>query len=311
MLCGGDRLERLTRLLEGSLGWPVVDLDDPGLPPVAVVVDVAGRARLPDDAVGPPLVLLVGEDDPPLTVARAARGALHVLAWPPAPAALRAALAGGGAVRGRRPWCTVVGSAGGVGASAVALGLAGVRAWTVGRTLAALSGPCHLQDVPVVGPDELTSPAAWAAAAAVPGVEAMRVVGLATDWRRAGRPGEAGIAVAGEVPTVLDLGVLGPADVPDVLVVGPDRAGLDAAGSVPARAVVLRQRGAGVPVAALRRAAAPAPVHVVAEDGRVARACLAGRLPTDAPGSWLRPLAAVAAGLGDRQEASHPAGPTP
>lgn len=332
-----DRYERLSRLVEGALAWPVVAVDDPVLPPVAVLTDVAtarqwasaGGALPSEDAVegaspgrgpatdtggatglavgaahrtGASVVLLVGEDDPPQVAAAAGARAAAILPWPPSVAALRRAVLGGSARGPRavhRAWCTVAGAAGGVGATAVALALAGIRAWRSGRTLAAVSGPPHVPDAPLVGGDDLASPAAWAAGAPVAGLTGLRVVNL----RRADAP-----VVVGSVPTVVEVGatVRATLPAPDVLVVGRDRAGLAAIGDGPARAVVV-VGGGPVDVGRIRRAAAPARVVVVGRDPRVAAACHAGRHPTDAPGSWLRPLADVVAALDGRGAAG--AGP--
>lgn len=288
-----SRSERLTRLVEGALGWPVVDVDDPVLPPVALVADVGSLRTSPPTTV--PVVVLVGPRDDPTVAACAGAVADAVLPWPPTVEQLRAAVRGRAARETLRPWCVVAGASGGVGTSTVALALGGIRSWSVGRTLVAASGPTHVPDAPRVDPPDLSSPALWLAGASVPGLPELRVVGLRRGG--SGRPG------AGAVPTVVDVGVApdpgGVGLAPDVLVVAPDGAGLAAAETTPAGVVVVVGTGP-VPVTALARAAAPRSVAPVAHDPRVAAAAHAGRHPGDAPGSWLRPLGPVVAALDPR-----------
>ena len=279
-----ERCEQLTRLVEGALGWPIVAPGDVELPPVAVIADVVG-APAGEDRWRVPTVLLVAADDAAPAVASAAVRADGVLAWPTTPDRLRAAVLGTAPDGDRRPVCSVVGAAGGVGATTVALAIAGLHAWEHGRTLAVVSGPTHLPDAPVVAAGDLASPAMWSAGSAVPGLSALRAVGL--------RGPVLGTPAVGDVPTVLDAGVV-PDDAalrPDVVVVRPDGTGLGVARTTAASWVVVVGTG---PVGhrAIADAGGQRLVRLRA-DPRVAAACLAGRHPTDAPGSWLRPLVPV------------------
>lgn len=285
-----DRQERLARLLEGGLGWPVVDPTDVVLPPVALLADaesVAGRAR---HAL--PLVLLVDGSDDPTAAATAAATAdrVTVLPWPPGTAQLRAAVVGAAVPPSAGPWCTIVAAAGGVGATTVALAVAGLRSWRHGATLAAVTGPPHVHDVRTVALGHLDSPATWAASAPVPGIDDLRVV-------RVDRSGPDERART-QVPVVLELGVADvAASLPDVLVARPDRAGLDALELTTARLVVVVGEGpAGR--SSVRAAVGDRDVVWLRDDPRVRAACHRGRHPTDAPGSWLRPLTELVAAVG-------------
>lgn len=271
----------LERVVEGALGWQVVGADDPVLPPRCVLADVA---RVAAHAHGlAPVVLLVGPDDDPVRVARAARAATDVLDGVPDAATLTRVVAASAVVpSGRTPWCTVSAAAGGVGATTVATALAALRAWEHGPTLAAVSGPTHQTGAPRLAPGDLAGPAVWEAAAPVVAVDGCRVVGLDS----ATPPAD-----AGPVPLVHEAGVV---DHPaDVLVARPDAAGLGAASGA-ARTVVLVGRG---PVPASRFRAAVDDLVEVPWSARVAAAAATGRLPADVPGSWLRPLVAVVASL--------------
>ena len=271
---------QVERVVEGALGWQVVSTEDTVLPPRCVLVDTA---RAPEHLGGTvPVVLLVDSDDLPQSAARAAHQAAAVVDGVPDAVQLREVVEAAvvAPTVGRAPWCTVAASAGGVGATTVATALAALRAWSHGPTLAAVSGPTHQADAPVVRGDELAGPAVWAAAASVVGVDDCRVVGLAD----AAPPPD-----AGSVPLVWERGVApGPAD---VVVVRPDRSGL-AAIEGHAGAVVVVGRGAVDP-ARCRQAARGQVLAEVPWSARVAAAAAVGRLPTDVPGAWLQPLLPV------------------
>lgn len=280
---------QLERVVEGALGWQVVAPDDPVLPPRLMLVD---PARTAVHAGGPvPLLLVTLPDDDPAGAARAAQHATAVLDGVPDAATLRH-LAGTttGEARGRRPWCIVAAAAGGVGATTVATALAGLRAWRHGPTLLAASGPTHQGGSPVVAAADLASPAVWTAAVPAVGLDGLRVVGL----RDGPVPPD-----AGPVPLVLERGTSEPADpAADVLVVRPDRVGLEAAAHGTGTVVVVG-RGPVAP-AELGRAAGGRNVVACPWSARVAAAAAVGRLPADVPGTWLRPLADVAGMLEDR-----------
>lgn len=282
---GGPLRGQVERVVEGALGWQVVAADDPVLPPRCVLADID---RAPAHAAaGTPVVLLVAPEDDPVRVGRAALHVDSVVAGVPDAAVLRSVVAGAAAApTGRAPWCTVAAAAGGVGATTVATALAGLRAWQHGPTLVAAAGPTHQAAAPRVGHADLASPALWAAAAPVVGLDHCRVVGLRAS---------AAVLDAGPVPLVLE-GGLGPEPVPaDVLVARPDRAGLAAAVGV-ASTVVLVGRGPVAP-RELRAAAPDAKVVELPWSARVATAAADGRLPADVPGTWLRPLVPVAEAL--------------
>lgn len=273
---------QLLRVVEGALGWPVVDVDDEVLPPRCVLVDAARAGAHVGARV--PLVLVVAPEDEPAQAARAGAVASRVLDGVPDAAALARCVAGldHALPRGRTPWCTVGAAAGGVGATTVAAALAGLRAWRHGPTLLATSGRSHQPGAPLVATGDLASPAVWAAAVPAVGVTELRVARL----RDGQLPPD-----AGPVPLVADLGtgVTGA----DVLVVRPDRAGLEAV-AAGTGAVVAVGRGP-VDLAALRRAAEDRPLVSCPWSARVAAAAMHGRLPADLPGTWLRPLAPLVA----------------
>ena len=283
----GAVASQVVRLVEGVLGWQVVAVDDPVLPPRCVLVDAEHAA---DHVGGPvPVVLLVVDGDAPVAVARAARGVHAVLDGVPDAATLTRVVSGATpAVPGvRPPWCTVAASAGGVGATTVATAIAGLRAWEVGPTLAALTGPTHQAAAPLVAASDLAGPAVWTAAAPVVGLGALRVVGV---------HGEDAPGDAGPVPLVLERSVT--QEPADVVVVRPDRAGLVATERATGSVVVV---GRGpLDVRALRAVADGRRLVEVDWSARTAAAAAAGRLPTDVPGTWFRPLLALVEALTGR-----------
>lgn len=288
----GPQRTQVLRVVEGALGWPVVAPDDPVLPPRCVLADVARAAA--HAAGGVPVALVTSSDDDPAAAARAGRHVAAVIAGVPDAAGLRrlvARLELAGAPLAA-PWCTIAAAAGGVGATTVATAIAGLRAWRQGPTLLATSGPPHQAGAPLVGMADLASPAVWAAAAPAVGLSGLRVVRT----HGGGVPRD-----AGTTPLVLDRGVAtGPAD---VLVLRPDRTGLAAAAATAASTLVVVGRGPVDPTS-LRRAAPDRPVALCAWSARVAAAAAAGRLPSDLPGTWLRPLAQVVDALAGRGSGS-------
>lgn len=253
-------------------------------------------AAVTDPAAGPadrdpglPTVLLLPDgSDPVQAAATAARlGPAAVLGWPSDRDRLPAVAAGLLEVPRRRegsPARLIVGgSAGGVGTTTVTLALAGLRAWSGTRTLAAVRGlGSGHRGVPTaaLGGGDL-----WAAAERVPGIDALRAIRLVDH---------------GMIPEITDPAIeavlldLGPDPDCDVLVCRPDAAGLAALAVTTAAAIVLVGDGA-VPGRALMSAAAGRPVLRVPWSARVARAGATGRVPAGLPGSWvagLRPLLA-------------------
>ncbi|MFT5564428.1 MAG: hypothetical protein ACI970_001155 [Myxococcota bacterium] len=285
MVLGGAR-EQVMRVVDGGLGWVVVEPGDAVLPARMVVADVAAvmAGVVPE---GLARVLLVDANDTPGEAADAARGAHAVVHGVPTAAAFASIVRGLADGRIELPWCTVAGAAGGVGATTIALALGGLRAWQHGPTMVVARGPAHTAGVPAVAGAQVASPAAWAAAAQAVGMPELRVV------RLVGAPEAVRI---GPVPVVLDVGVA-PNAVADVLVARPDVAGVESVSAISTSVVVLIGRGPRSP-ADVRAAAGGRTVVEVASSHRVARACAAGRMPTDAPGAWLRPLTEVLAQLG-------------
>jgi hypothetical protein len=144
--------------------------------------------------------------------------------------------------------------------------------------------------LPVVRAAALAGPRAVAAAVRVPGVPGLRA--LATDL-----PTGPGVALPpGPELVVVDRGVAGAAGACDVLVAGHDRRGLDAVGSTPAGAVVLRADAQRLP-ARLRAAVGGRPLVLAPTSARVARAEATGRVPAGLPGTWLARLAPLVAGV--------------
>lgn len=279
----GPGASGVARVVEAALGWHVVAPDDPVLPARCRLVDLAGlRAAGPVPGLAD--VLVVDADDPPGELAAAAREAAVVVGPDPGPDDLRAALDRLAPPAPRSgPWRSVGASAGGVGCTTVAAALAGLRAWRTGPTLLVASGPAHLADVPRLGPADLSSPAAWAAAHPAPGVPDLRVA----RWRRVPDvvPGD-----VADPATVVDLGPVDVAAGPlDVLVVRPDRAGVHAAGEALGRATVVVVGDGPCGVGAVRSVAS-GPVVQLPWSARVAAAAARGRLPAALPGRWLQPL---------------------
>lgn len=175
----------------------------------------------------------------------------------------------------------VGGVAGGVGTSTVAAALAAWSAWTSGHTL--LVARRATAGAPLVPPDALTSSDAWSLAAPLPGVARLRCV-VCPD-------ATAATPVSADRRVVVDVGV---DEDCSVLVVRPDRDGLDAARRTSAGRLLVRAgRGPVRPRDVL--AAAPVGGGVVPHDPRVQRAAMADRLPGGLPGTWLRHVAQAAA----------------
>ncbi len=172
----------------------------------------------------------------------------------------------------------VVGSAGGVGTTTVALALGALVAWAGRQCLVVGRGDVPVPEVRTVAAEVLGGHRAWAAAVDVPGVPGLRAV------RTGDPPGR--VAPPAGVQVVVDGGVDGPGD---VLVVRRDRPGLAAVARSGAGAVVVVDTGPR----AVREVVALAPgrgLAVVPHSARVARLHDAQRLPGSLPGSVLAPL---------------------
>ncbi len=274
--------------VEDEAGWQVVGAGGA----LAPVLTIAGR---PD--AGPRCVVVTDGAPPAELVADALlAGALDVVAWP---AERQRLLEAPLRVRGTQdpaaapPVFRIAGVCGGAGTSTVALAVAGLVAWAGGRAL-------------VVGGDDLLALAgldAWAGPGAVE-LAALAPADAAAEVAALARPVSAvdGLTVLGGG------GIVGattgwPADVvvADLRVPGDVR-GADLAvarcdGSLRVAA------GSHVPVVVvgdgpLDRAAAGrllgrTPVGWLPHSARVARAGVAGRVPSALPGSWLAALRGV------------------
>ena len=280
----GPLAEVVRRTVEGQLGWQVVDDDPTSLVPA--------RLRLIDAAVSAPstlpTLLLVDPGDDPVEVARGT-AALHpaqILAWPVDGATLAAAAATALARRGDRrdtgaATVRVGGAGGGVGTSIVAAALAGIAGWSGRRSLLASAAEAVVPaDSPVLVPSALAALDLWSRASEVPGVgelRAVRIAGPAGDIA----PDDHRIEVA-----VLDQG---PADDVDVLVCARDPRALAALTRTTAGAIVVVGDGP-VPRRTLLEAVGSRRRVELPWSSRVARAAVAGRVPSALPGRWLRPL---------------------
>lgn len=295
--------DQVRRHVEGVLGWQVVDGADPDdaglLRPSVTLVD--GEAESADRR-GVPTVLLVRDDGPSARPEVAAHRAVAtradaVVAWPSGRDELASVvdrvLAAGGQGRVERGRggrvagpgvLSVVGAAGGVGTTTVALALGGLAAWRSRPTLVVVSGDVPVPDVPVASPEALLGAGAWGAAVPVPAVPSLRV--LAVD-----RPVRSVVERVPSLPVggllVVDRGVAAGAD--GVLVARRDRAGAEAVAQASAGAIVLLDEGP-LPEGRVLAGAVAGTVAVVPRSPRVARAGARRRVPSGLPGSWLAPL---------------------
>ena len=279
----------VSAFVETEAGWQVVGADGPPAPVLALTAAPTAGACV---------VITDGVPAPERVAGALLAGALDVVAWPQdrqrllsAPLRVRDGSAGLGPVPAV---VGVAGAGGGAGTSTVALAAGGVAAWAGARVLV-VGGDDLLR---LAGIDAWSGPGAEQLATLPPADAAAEVAGLA---RRVA--GVDGLDVLGGG------GVIGPLHgwPYDVVVVDrrcpPRLAGAnlvvarldasvrEAAGA--AAPVLVRARGPA-PAAAVRRALGRPPAAFLAESARVARAGLAGRVPSALPGSW---LAGVRAGL--------------
>lgn len=275
----------VTAFVEGEAAWQVVG-DGPPRPRLALRDEVRP---------GPPCVIVVdGRPDGEQVRAAMLDGAVDVVAWPDERTRLLGVpgrLAGATSVTMRTPALRIVGGAGGVGTTTVALGLA---------FLAARGGSAL-----VIGSDDTT-----------------RAAGLG-QWRGPGAPDLVGLdpgdvrdevtALARAVPGCVGLAVLGGGAAP--LMAGPRaslRVVIDAGRDLSDATVVVARPDGRLPALAdhdvpvlingsgpLDRAGVAevlgrVPIGWLPDDPRVARAHAVGRVPADLPGSWMAALRAVA-----------------
>lgn len=255
----------VTAWVEGDLGWQVVDPSGP-LPPVLALAD-APCTGLPWIAVtdGPP-------DDDTVT-AQLTAGAEDVVGWPDGRERIPLVATRVDVTRRvgpRRPRVSVAGVAGGVGTSTLALAIGGLLSWG-GAAVLVVGGAA------VLGLAGVSDRVSAGAHAAVPGVTGLSV--------SAGRGDTAGAGWAGDVVVVDDGTRVTPTTT--VVVTRPD-AGLRRARDV-ARPTVVNGRSPLGPSEA-RRVLGRMPLAQLPWSVRVARAGLAGRVPSGLPGRWLDEL---------------------
>ncbi|MBY5161793.1 hypothetical protein [Salsipaludibacter albus] len=273
--------------IESRLGWQVTRGE--ALPARLRLVGVGGSsADASVDGVPLPSVALVGPDDDPIAATRLAQQVDAVVAWPAEHGTLAEVVADlvAGDPRVEVESTRVVGSAGGVGVTTIALALGALSAWRERPSLVVGRGDVPVPDVRQVPPEVLAGHRAWAASTGVPGVDGLRAVRVDAAVGR--------IAPPSGVRVVVDGGVVGPGALPgdapgDVLVVRRDRPGLAAIEESGAAAVVLVDTGPRSATEVVR-AAGGRLVVVVPWSARVARLHDACRLPGSLPGTVLAPL---------------------
>lgn len=276
---GGPQAAAIVRFVERDLGWNAVD-EAGG----ATLTVTDGHVDAPPPG-GPPVVLLVCDERTPAAAAADVLRcrAAAVVAWPRERA--RLATEAQQLARVALPMRTAVdlrvgGAAGGVGTTTVALALGGWFAWARRRVLVLACGPVPGPAGGPAAPQDLLATTTWSAAAPARGLPGLRV--LATTASAGEVPVDAG-------PADVVLRDLGVATEVDVLVARGDAAGLDAASATTAGAIVVVGGGL-VPVDRLRAAGGGRAVVMVPWSARVARAALAGRVPSGLPGRWLQTL---------------------
>lgn len=303
----GALAQEVTGYVEVEAGWQVVAAGGPPAPALAL------RAAA---APGPPcIVILAGTPSTEQVREGLLAGALDVLGWPDdrhrlldALPRLHALNAGPQHVRGPRV-LRVAGVAGGVGTSTLALAIAGILAWSGQRTAVVgaedLLELCGIRDWTGPGAVELaTLDAAGVAAEApellrpVPGIDRLTALGGGGAYVRscAGWPVDAVVADM-RSGAAFELDVLATrGDAWRLLVARPDGS-LRRAASAPHTVPVILMGTGPVDGAGARRLLNRHPTGWLPASARVARAGLMGRVPSSLPGSWLRALRTLLAGL--------------
>lgn len=291
----GVLAQEVIAYVEGEAGWQVVAPQGPPRP----VLTVTNRVR-PGEAH-----VVVVDGTPTLEETRTGLlgGALDVVGWPDDRARLLEApqRAVAATPPGDGPAVLRVGgAAGGAGTSTVVLAIAGLLAWGGQRTL-------------VVGDDDLLALAGWGAWSGPGAAEVglLDPLDVADEVAALARPvpGVPRLAALGGVrerlASVLATTPAWPADAviadlrvspaaADLLVARPD-AGLRAAAGT--RVPVLLVGDGPLDRRGVRRALGAPAAGFLPASARVARAGLAGRVPSALPGRWLAELAAVLGSL--------------
>lgn len=293
--------------VEGEAGWQVVAEGGPPRP----VLTITAVARADRSCV----VVLDGPPSTEQVRGALLEGALDVLGWPDDRARLLEA-----PLRARPDprdesgpaVLRLVGSAGGVGTSTLALACGGLLAWQGGDVIVVggedllrlcgmspWSGP-GTREVAALEAGQAGSEVA-ALARRVPGVDRLRVLGGGAGMvSTAGWPAAAVVMdlraspSAGRFPEdgLWLRDAAGGTDAADVLVARPD-AGLRAAAAAPREVPVLVVGDGPLDRAGVRRALGRAPVGILPVSARVARAGVSGRVPSGLPGTWLAKLSTV------------------
>lgn len=291
--------QEVTAYVEGEAGWQVVSDGGPPHP----VLTLTDRPR-----PGSPCVVVVdgvpGHDQ---TRAALLAGALDVVGWPADRARLIEAPLRAQAIRPPRGGARVLrvgGASGGAGTSTVCLALGGMLAWA-GRRVLVVGGDDLLRlcgRAPWDGPGAVEVAAldavdarreVAALARSVAGMERLAVLGGADARGGAGPSSRRDGARDWPADVVVWDERAGPAEA-DVLVGRPD-AGLRAAAGATVPVVVV---GEGpLDARAVRRVLGRPPLVWLPASARVARAGLAGRVPSALPGRWLAGLRDVLGAL--------------
>ena len=287
----GRLAEEVTAFVEAEAGWQVVGGEGPLLPVLTLAAEAAG----PGSVVVRPGAVTSGEVREALLA-----GALDVVSWPEdrlrllsLPGRLRPASAGPAA-----PLLRVGGCRGGVGASTVALAIGATVAWSGGRAL--VVGDAGLVRLGGIG--------SWQG----PGAAELSVLGAAAahEVERVARPlpGIRGLCVllgSAQLPVpagwpydlvVADVGVAGAAEA-HLVVAAAD----GSLAHAPPGADVLVVEHGPLDRAGVRRALGRSPAGWLPYSARVARAGLAGRVPSALPGSWVKALRAGVGAMAERE----------
>ncbi|MGH8930066.1 MAG: hypothetical protein ACRDZO_05365 [Egibacteraceae bacterium] len=281
--------EEVSAFVEIEAGWQVVGAGG-ALGALEPVLELTGAPR-----VGRPFVVIkeggVGAEE-----VRAALldGALDVISWPEdrarlleAPLRIHAThrqAAGPSVLR-------VAGAGGGVGTSTISLAIGGLLAWSGKKTVVVgdedLLRLCGLGPWAGPGSEELASrgvgdPELFALARPLPAVEGLSILGGGGSAVRStvGWPADA-VVVDLRAPRHL-AGV-------DVLCARPD-SGIAILEAAPKDVPVIVVGDGPLDQLAVRRRLGRAPIAWLPRSARVARAGLAGTVPSGLPGSWLKIL---------------------
>lgn len=280
--------QEVTAFVEVEAGWQVVSPGGP-LTPALELAAVVRPGR-------PCVVIVEGKAGPDQVRSALLGGALDVIAWPEDRGRLLEAPLRVHATRRNTSGPAVLriaGCAGGVGTSTVALAVGGLLAWSDRTVL-------------VVGDDDLlrlcglgpwSGPGAAELAQLDPADAASQVVTLARPVSGVDRLsvlGGGGTAMGGtgEWPVeavIVDLRTPRHLACADLVCARPD-AGLDVLRGQPADLPVLVIGDGPLDMAAVRRRLGRPPLAWLPSSTRVARAGVAGRVPSALPGTWLKTL---------------------